>query len=58
MNREHAVSVKITLAVKVAKTIQQLIEAGDYRHVSDFLNEAARTHLNLYYSKTWEKGRK
>lgn len=58
MNREHAVSVKITLAVKVEKTIQQLIEAGDYRHVSDFLNEAARAHLNTWYSTIWTENRK
>lgn len=47
--------VEVEIPDKVARVVKKLIELGDYKSMDDFLSEASRSHLNTWYSKTWEK---
>ena len=51
--REIGVKLPVELPVKVVEIVRKLIENGDYKSISDFLTEAARSHLNTWYPKTW-----
>ena len=44
----------ISLPKRVVKIIDELIKKGDYKCRSDFITEATRSHLNTWYSETWE----
>jgi len=44
----------VSLPKRVVKIIDDLIKKGDYKSRSDFITEAARNHLNTWYSETWE----
>jgi len=45
----------ITMSTRILAIIDELIEKGDYRSRSSFLNEACRAHLNTWYSKELEE---
>ena len=51
--KETGVTLSVQLPVKVVEIVRKLMEKGDYKSISDFLAEAARSHLNTWYPKTW-----